>query len=297
MNILVSGGSGLVGSATIQLLLENGHTIYNLTTQKALRSEHAKVHHIYWNPRSGEVETSALPAIDAVVNLAGFSVANKWTKENKEKMISSRIESTRLLVKISGQAHTFVSASASGIYRDTDEWQDEQSTFASDFLAQLSITWEEEAQKAQVNGARVALLRIGVVLDQREGALGKMIPFFKMGLGSAVGRGNQYMSWIHLHDLARMLVFAVENKTVEGAYNAVAPAPVTNKQISKSLAKALNRPFFLPNVPAFALRLAFGEMADMLFTSKRLKSEKIQQAGFTFQFPDVDSAMRDLFQK
>ncbi|MFY7972320.1 MAG: TIGR01777 family oxidoreductase [Flavobacteriales bacterium] len=297
MNILVSGGSGLVGSATIQLLLENGHTIYNLTTQKALRSEHAKVHHIYWNPRSGEVETSALPAIDAVVNLAGFSVANKWTKENKEKMISSRIESTRLLVKISGQAHTFVSASASGIYRDTDEWQDEQSAFANDFLAQLSITWEEEAQKARVNGARVALLRIGVVLDQREGALGKMIPFFKMGLGSAVGRGSQYMSWIHLHDLARMLVFAVENKTVEGAYNAVAPAPVTNKQISKSLAKALNRPFFLPNVPAFALRLAFGEMADMLFTSKRLKSEKIQQAGFTFQFPDVDSAMRDLFQK
>jgi uncharacterized protein (TIGR01777 family) len=297
MNILVSGGSGLVGSVTIQLLLENGHTIYNLTTQKALRSEHAKVHHIYWNPRSGEVETSALPAIDTVVNLAGFSVANKWTKENKEKMISSRIESTRLLVKISGQAHTFVSASASGIYRDTDEWQDEQSAFANDFLAQLSITWEEEAQKARVNGARVALLRIGVVLDQREGALGKMIPFFKMGLGSAVGRGSQYMSWIHLHDLARMLVFAVENKTVEGAYNAVAPAPVTNKQISKSLAKALNRPFFLPNVPAFALRLAFGEMADMLFTSKRLKSEKIQQAGFTFQFPDVDSAMRDLFQK
>jgi uncharacterized protein (TIGR01777 family) len=297
MNILVSGGSGLVGSATIQLLLENGHTIYNLTTQKALRSEHAKVHHIYWNPRTSEVETSALPAIDAVVNLAGFSVANKWTKENKEKMISSRIESTRLLVKISGQAHTFVSASASGIYRDTDEWQDEQSAFANDFLAQLSITWEEEAQKARVNGARVALLRIGVVLDQREGALGKMIPFFKMGLGSAVGRGSQYMSWIHLHDLARMLVFAVENKTVEGAYNAVAPAPVTNKQISKSLAKALNRPFFLPNVPAFALRLAFGEMADMLFTSKRLKSEKIQQAGFTFQFPDVDSAMRDLFQK
>ncbi|MEN9347507.1 MAG: cell division inhibitor [Bacteroidota bacterium] len=297
MNILVSGGSGLVGSATIQLLLENGHTIYNLTTQKALRSEHAKVHHIYWNPKSGEVETSAIPAIDAVVNLAGFSVANKWTKENKEKMISSRIESTRLLVKISGQAHTFVSASASGIYRDTDEWQDEQSAFANDFLAQLSITWEEEAQKARVNGARVALLRIGVVLDQREGALGKMIPFFKMGLGSAVGRGSQYMSWIHLHDLARMLVFAVENKTVEGAYNAVAPAPVTNKQISKSLAKALNRPFFLPNVPAFALRLAFGEMADMLFTSKRLKSEKIQQAGFTFQFPDVDSAMRDLFQK
>lgn len=297
MNILVSGGSGLVGSATIQLLLENGHTIYNLTTQKALRSEHAKVHHIYWNPRTGEVETSAIPAIDAVVNLAGFSVANKWTKENKEKMISSRIESTRLLVKISGQAHTFVSASASGIYRDTDEWQDEQSAFANDFLAQLSITWEEEAQKARVNGARVALLRIGVVLDQREGALGKMIPFFKMGLGSAVGRGSQYMSWIHLHDLARMLVFAVENKTIEGAYNAVAPAPVTNKQISKSLAKALNRPFFLPNVPAFALRLAFGEMADMLFTSKRLKSEKIQQAGFTFQFPDVDSAMRDLFQK
>ena len=297
MNILVSGGSGLVGSATIQLLLENGHTIYNLTTQKALRSEHAKVHHIYWNPKSGEVETSAIPAIDAVVNLAGFSVANKWTKENKEKMISSRIESTRLLVKISGQAHTFISASASGIYRDTDEWQDEQSAFANDFLAQLSITWEEEAQKARVNGARVALLRIGVVLDQREGALGKMIPFFKMGLGSAVGRGSQYMSWIHLHDLARMLVFAVENKTVEGAYNAVAPAPVTNKQISKSLAKALNKPFFLPNVPAFALRLAFGEMADMLFTSKRLKSEKIQQAGFTFQFPDVDSAMRDLFQK
>jgi len=295
MNILISGGSGLVGSATIQHLLANGHKIYNLTTQKNLKSSDPRVHHIYWNPGKEEVETNKLPVIDAVINLAGFSVANKWSAENKKKMIDSRIESTRLLVKISGGAHTFVSASASGIYLDTDQWQDETSAHADDFLARLSIAWEEEANKAKTAQTRVAILRIGVVLDQKEGALGKMIPFFKLGLGSAVGRGSQYMSWIHLDDLARMIVFATENKQVEGVYNAVAPNPETNQAISKALAKALGKPFFLPKVPAFALRLVFGEMADMLFTSKRLKSEKIQHAGFTFLYPKVDAAMRQLF--
>lgn len=297
MNILVSGGSGLVGSATIQILLKKGYTVYNLTTQRNLSSANDRLKHVYWNPSKGVAETDHLPKIDGVINLAGFSVANKWTRENKQKMIDSRIDSTRLLVKICGQPTTFVSASASGIYADTDEWQNEKSTFANDFLAQLSKTWEEEALKITSPNTRVAILRIGVVLDEKEGALGKMIPFFKLGLGSAVGRGTQYMSWIHLHDLARMLVFSLENKTVDGVYNAVAPEPKTNKEVSKALAKALGKPFFLPNVPAFMLRLVFGEMADMLFTSKRLRSEKIQKAGFTFDFADIDSAMNDLFKK
>ena len=212
-------------------------------------------------------------------------------------MIDSRIDSTRLLVKICGQPASFVSASASGIYADTDEWQNENSSYANDFLAELSKTWEYEALQIKSPDTRVAILRIGVVLDEKEGALGKMVPFFKLGLGSGVGRGTQYMSWIHLNDLARMLVFALENKKVEGVYNAVAPEPKTNKEVSKALAKALGKPFFLPNVPAFMLRFVFGEMADMLFTSKRLRSEKIQQAGFTFDFADIDSAMNDLFKK
>jgi uncharacterized protein len=301
MKILISGGTGLVGSHTIRLLQEHQHDIVNLTTQKEKQGYSNGVKHVYWNPMSGEIDLPSLEGIDGVINLAGFSVANKWTTENKEKMITSRVNATRLLVnsiqKLNRLPEFFISASASGIYAPSDQWIREDAPQADDFLAQLSRDWEREAEKIDSSSTRLVFLRIGVVMDPSEGAIGEMLPIFRLGLGAAVGSGKQWMSWIHITDLSRMIVHCVNGKNIHGAYNACSPFPATNKEVSAALAKAIQKPFFLPNVPEFMLKLLFGEKAGMLLASRKLSSRKIQETGFTFVEPKIDSALKSLFKK
>lgn len=295
MNVLITGGTGLVGSAIIKQLVARGDNVINLSTSK--KSSEKGIKHVYWNPANGEV-AEHIPHADAVINLAGYSVANKWTKDNKEKIIRSRMDSTFLLMeiirKMDKKPNVLVSTSASGYYAPSLLEQNETAPAGSGFLSELCIDWENATNIANDLGIRRVILRVGVVLAKGEGALGKMLPFFKIGAGSAIGNGKQYMSWIHLNDLANMYIHALDKENMRGVYNACTPQPVTNKEYSKTLANTIHRPFFFPNIPVFFLKFLFGEMSSMLLNSQRLSAQKIISSGFIFQFPDIKNALKDL---
>jgi len=292
MNILVTGGTGNVGKVLIPLLNQSGHNCYTLTRSPKSQKD------IFWNPNEQKGELPKDIHFHAVVHLAGYSVSNKWTKENKQQMVDSRLLSTQLLKKmlIENKAVNIVwiQASAIGIYNNTQDWQDENSPSGMGFLAQLTEDWEK-AILEHPSSWRKAILRIGVVMDARSGALAAMLPVFKFGLGSALGSGQQWMSWIAIEDLARMIQFAIENETVRGTFNAVAPEPVQNVEFGRELSKAIKRPYFLPNVPSFLLKLMVGEMSSMVLNSQRISSKKIQDLGFVFQYNTLQENFKAIF--
>lgn len=288
-----------MGSHLIPKLLQRGHSIVNLTTKRTIRETYdPKFMESYWSPKEAKIDHIIFDKADAVINLAGFSVSNRWTKENRTRMIDSRIDSTGLLVSaiLDNQVpiQTFVSASASGFYSSSDVTQSEEEIKGTGFLPDLTADWENASTSLSHNGIRRVIFRIGVVLAAEDGALVKMLPFFKLGLGSAVGSGKQWMSWIHIEDLCEMFVFAVESKNLTGTYNAATPYPVSNKDFSALLAQTLKRPFILPKVPAFALKLAFGEMSSLLLESRKLSSKKIENAGYRFVYPELSGALKQL---
>jgi len=299
MKILVSGGTGLVGRAIIPILQSRGHQVANLTTRKELDSTWENgLRHSYWNPALREIKANEIEWADAVINLAGFSVANRWTQGNKDRMICSRIDATDLLVKSilasASPPSVFLSASASGYYNSSPEWQDESAPNGSGFLADLCRNWEECSLPLEATSVRRVIVRIGVVLDAKEAALGQMIPLFQKGLGASVGGGKQWMSWIHIEDLAQAIVHCIETEDAKGVYNVVAPEPTTNEEFSKALASVLKKPFFLPSVPAFALKLLFGEMGSMVLASQRLNSTRLLKSGFGFRHPSLQEALNNL---
>ncbi|MEY3836069.1 MAG: hypothetical protein RI989_1497, partial [Bacteroidota bacterium] len=264
MNVLITGGTGFIGKQLIQLLLKEGHSVTNLSTQRNQeRVISENFQHVYWNPTSKEINKKLLPEIQGVIHLAGFSVANKWTAANKALMVSSRISSTEflceLLNELNSKPDVFVGASASGFYNNSTEVQDETAEKGSGFLSDLTQQWEEAASTLH-SSIRKIHLRIGVVLSANDGALKKLTPIFKAGIGSAVGDGKQYMSWVHERDLIELFSYCISNDVPSGVYNATSTTPVTNQEFSKTLAQVLNRPFFLPKTPAFFLKLIFGEM-------------------------------------
>jgi hypothetical protein len=292
MNILISGGSGNVGKVLIPLLEKAGHTCYTLTRRPKMEND------LYWNPSQGKGELPKDLIIDAVVHLAGYSVSNRWTESNKKEMIDSRLESTALLKKMliekNPERLIWIQASAIGIYQNLLDWQDESSAHGHGFLADLTASWEKTIAD-HPHQWRVATLRIGVVMDKKSGALAAMLPAFRWGLGSALGSGKQWMSWIAIEDLARMILFAVEQPNIQGVYNAVAPHPIDNKSFSQTLCHALRRPFWLPNVPPFVLRLMFGEMSSMVLNSQRISAQKIQSTGFEFQYNKLSEYFQKIF--
>jgi len=279
MNILLTGSSGLVGSALVSALTAAGHSITRL------------VHSKPWPDLAGH---------DAVVNLAGDNIAaGRWTPEKKARIRDSRVQLTRQLseslVKLMPPPKVLISASAIGYYGNRgDEVMRDESLPGLDFLAGVCCDWEAAAKLAAEAGIRVVYLRFGVILSAAGGALAKMLTPFKLGAGSVIGNGRQWMSWIALDDVAGAIQHALATDSLRGPVNTVAPNPVTNREFTKTLGRVLGRPTLFP-MPAFAARLAFGEVADtLLLASQRVESAKLAASGYRFQFPELDGALRHL---
>ena len=297
MKILVTGSSGLVGTALVNALARGGHTVCRLVRPQTAGGGGAKEGFVVaWNPATGELGGAGVGA-DAVVNLAGASIADgRWTTQRKELLCSSRIETTRALVgaltKMNARPSVLVSASAIGYYGDRgDETLTEESKGGGDFLAGLAQEWEAEALKARALGIRVVLVRFGIILAREGGALPKMMLPFKIGVGGRLGSGQQWMSWVALEDVVGILRLVIENASLRGAVNIVSPQPLQNAEFTYVLAQAMHRPALFP-APAFALRLALGEMADaLLLSSQRVLPGALEKLGYRFLHADLTSAL------
>jgi uncharacterized protein (TIGR01777 family) len=303
MKILVSGSTGLVGMALVSALARDGHTVCRLVRpQSTVSMETKDGFNVAWNPATGELGGAGVGP-DAVVNLAGASIGDgRWSAARKEVLRSSRVESTRALVnalgKMNARPRVLVSASAIGIYGNRgDELLTEESKVGGDFLAGLTHEWEAEAMKAEALGIRVVLARFGVILARHGGALAKTMLPFKFGAGGRLGPGQQWMSWVMLDDVVGILRMAIENASMRGAVNVVAPQPVRNAEFTRVLAKTLHRPALFP-APAFALRLALGEMADaLLLSSQRVIPGELEKIGYHFLHVDLSSALSSMLTK
>jgi uncharacterized protein (TIGR01777 family) len=298
MRVAITGSSGLIGSALVPFLAKSGHEVVRLVRRQARKADEAR-----WDPDRGEIDEGALERVDAVVNLSGANIAGgRWTGARKELLRSSRIGPTRLLAETIAARKTkprvFLSSSAVGYYGSRgEEWVTEDDGPGSGFLSRLCVEWEKATAPAASAGIRVVHPRTGVVLSPAGGALGKMLLPFKAGLGGVVGPGTQYMSWIALDDLLGVLRHALEDPSVRGPLNAVASAPVTNAEFTKTLGRVLGRPTIAP-LPALALRLAFGEMAEAtLLSSTRARPARLEEAGYRFLFPALEGALRHVLGK
>ena len=294
MRILVSGSHGLVGKALINSLTSDGHEIVRL-----VRGQPSGAHEVEWHPNEQRLDAAALEGLDAVVHLAGESIASgRWTDEKKRAIRDSRVKGTTVLsealARLSRPPAVFVSASAIGYYGDRDdELLTEKSAPGDDFLANVCVEWENATIPAIEKGIRTVHARFGVILDANEGALGKMLTPFRMGIGGRIGDGKQWMSWIDIDDVVNGLKFLIEG-SVTGPVNFVAPNPVTNAEFTKTLGRVLSKPTIFP-IPAFGARLAFGEMGDaLLLSSQRVEPSVLRQNGFSFGYPTLESALRHI---
>jgi uncharacterized protein (TIGR01777 family) len=294
MVVAVTGSSGLIGSALVKVLEAEGQFVRRVVRRPARDTEHE----LFWDPVAEKIDAAQFRDIDAVVHLAGEGiVAHRWNDAFKAKIRDSRVQGTRLLsetlASLSKKPTVLVSASAIGYYGDRGgEWVDESSPPGRGFLSEVCQEWESATQPARDAGIRVVNLRIGVVLSTKGGALAQMLTPFRLGLGGVIGSGRQYISWIALDDLVRAIQFSLHTEAIRGPVNAVAPEPATNHEFTKTLGRLLHRPTLLA-MPATAARLAFGEMADeMLLTGARVKPQVLITAGFRFDYPQLEPALR-----
>jgi hypothetical protein len=297
MRVAVSGSTGLVGSEVVTVLSAGGHDVVRLVRRAPAPGEKA----VRWDPEKGEVDAAGLEGLDAVVHLAGENVGSgRWTAARKAAIRDSRVKGTRLLCEaLAGLARppeTLVCASAVGYYGDRgEEVLTEESPPGAGFLPEVCREWEAASGPAARKGIRVVALRFGMVLSPKGGALSRMLPLFRAGLGGVIGGGRQYVSWVALDDLPNIILHTLQRGDLRGPVNAVAPRPVTNREFTEALGKALSRPTPLP-VPAFALRLAVGgEMADaLLLSSARVVPKRLIDTGYTFLSPELEPALRRL---
>lgn len=294
MNIAVTGASGLVGSALVPFLTSEGHRVLRLVRSLL----HAQPEEVQWDPDRGIREPALLEGLDAVVHLAGANIAERrWTPEQKRLIRKSRVAGTRnlteALLRLSAPPKVLVCASAIGYYGDReDEVLGEESTAGTGFLAEVCKEWEKATHLAEERGVRVIHARLGIVLASQGGALAKMLPPFRLGVGGVLGDGSQYMSWIALADVVGALHHVLLSEQFGGAVNLVAPNAVTNREFTKTLGRVLRRPTWLP-FPAFAVRLAFGEMADaLLLASTRVEPRQLLATGYAFRYGSLDAALR-----
>jgi len=299
LNVLVSGSSGLVGSALVPFLTGGGHRVTRLV-RRPLKDASPQ---LLWDPLAGKLDPAELGGHDAVVHLAGETIAGRWSARKKLRIRESRVAGTRMLCEVLGGMQrppkTLIAASAIGIYGDRDaEVLSEETRRGSGFLADVCAEWEAATKAAEERGIRVVHLRLGVVLSAAGGALQKMLLPFKLGAGGIVGSGRQFWSWIALDDAIAAILHALQTPSLAGAVNTVAPTAATNREFTKALGRVLRRPTVIP-MPAFGARLAFGgEMADaVLLSSQRVEPRRLLQSGFSFAFPDLEPALRHLLGK
>lgn len=294
MNILITGGTGFIGGALCRELKDSGHNII-ITTRRPSDSKEKLI----WNPPE-LIPQETMSKINAVINLAGESItAGRWTKERKERIMTSRVAATHALAEsiknTDPRPEVLISASAVGYYGPHgDENVTETTPPGTDFLADVCKKWEAEALKAEASGVRVVIVRFGTVLESDGGALPKMARPFKFFAGGPIGSGKQWFPWVHRDDLIGFIQYALENNTNTGPFNVTSPQPVTNKGFSSALGRALGRPSWLP-VPGLVLKIAFGELGSVLTTGQRVIPERILKTGYQFKYPDVDSALRAIF--
>jgi uncharacterized protein (TIGR01777 family) len=299
VNILITGGTGLIGSQLTSLLLQKGYQVSYLSrSSKSIPG----LRTYQWDIDKGYLDPEAIRNATYIVHLAGAGIADEpWTEARKQEILNSRTRSAALLkdylLKTPHQVKAFVSASGIGYYGadSGEEWMREDAPAGTDFLAQVCRVWEQAAKELEEQThIRTTMLRIGIVLSDKGGALPKLVQPIRMGAGSALGRGEQVMSWIHLDDLCAMFLYALESESVKGPYNAVAPHPVTNAQLTKEAAAVLGR-WVLPfNVPTFGLRLVFGELTDAIVSNNKVSADKIAATGFNWKYTQLRSALDDL---
>jgi uncharacterized protein (TIGR01777 family) len=291
--IAITGATGFIGSVLVDELRAGGHTVRRLVRTERQRRPGDGL----WHPASGRLDPHVLEGVDAVVHLAGEPIAQRWTRAAKQRIRESRVRGTDLLARtIASMARpprALISGSAMGIYGDRgDEELDETSVVGRGFLAEVAAQWEAATEPAARAGVRVATMRTGLVLSPRGGALAKLLLPFRLGLGGRVGSGRQWVSWIALDDAVGGILHALGEETLSGPVNLAAPAPATNAELTETLARVLRRPAIVP-VPAFAMRLAFGEMGDAtLLASQRMRPRRLLESGFRFRYPTLESALR-----
>lgn len=280
------------------MLIEKGHRVSHLSRTK----NDGPVKTLVWDVGKHYLEEGALDNIDTIIHLAGAAIADKpWTEKRKQEILESRTKSTALLFdalqKTKHTVQSFISASAMGYYglNDEDRYLSETEPPGNDFLAQVVTQWEHEVDKVSRLNIRTVKVRISVVLSDKGGALAQMAKPINYYVGVALGSGKQFVSWIHLDDLCSIFIKAAEDPSMEGAYNAVSPQVVTNEELTREIAAALEKPLILPNVPSFVLKLLLGEMADLVLKGSKLSSEKIQESGFVFKFDTLKKALKDLY--
>jgi len=299
MKVFITGGTGFVGKSLTLNLTRIGHEATVLTRSvKRTEGLPAGVSMLAGDPTQKGSWQEAVKEHDMVVNLAGASIFTRWTEETKKLLRESRLTTTRNLVAAveHGRVKNFFSTSAVGYYGfHADEVLIEESPPGSDFLAQLAQDWEKEAWKAKEKGCRVVITRFGIVLGEKGGALGQMMPLFKKFLGGPLGSGKQWFSWIHIEDLARAFLFLIDHPEISGPVNLTSPCPVPNKTLAKAIGRAMHRPSFLP-APGFVLRTILGEFGSVLLEGQRVIPQKLLESGFHFSYPDIDQALGQVMQ-
>lgn len=294
--VLITGGSGLLGTRLSELLIEKGYQVAHLSRKKKAATT---VQNYVWNPESGEVESGALESADYIIHLAGEGIIDKkWTEERKKLIQDSRVNTTNLLVKkirdLQVKPKAFISASAIGYYgfEESTKVFSESDPSSTDFVGKTCLKWEN-ASNPLMNEIRLVWIRIGIVLAKEGGALPKLSLPVKFGIGSALGSGKQIVPWIHLDDVCSIFIQAIENKKMVGAYNAVAPQNCRQEELITALGNVLQRPLFMPNVPSFLLRIILGKRADLVLKGNRISCEKILQTGFVFKYSDLREALKN----
>lgn len=294
--VLITGANGLVAKE-LSKKLEKDYTVRFLTRKKQNSND------FEWDIKKGTIDEKAFENVSHIIHLAGANISEKrWSDERKKELISSRVDSAGLLLKTLQKNNirlkSFISASGINYYgtKTTEKIFTENDDPGNDFLSEVVILWEKAADnfKEQNVAERVVKVRTAVVLSEKDGALKKMLPPVKMGIGSPIGTGKQYMPWIHINDICSIYEFALKNSELDGAFNANSPQHTTNENLTKNMAEVLHKPLFMPNVPAFVLKLMFGELSEALLEGSRASSEKIQKAGFQFDFPELKRALEDL---